>query len=218
MPATQSRRRLIVTDFDSTLVRQEVIDVLAQHAGAGEQVAAITERAMRGELDFDASLRERVSLLAGMPISALAEVQNELVFSPGAENFVAECHDRGWLVGVISGGFREVVEPVASWLTVDMVRANRLETHLGYLTGRVLGDIVNKTVKAETLAQWAAQRHVPMSDTIAIGDGANDILMLKTAGIGIAYRAKPAVQAAADYAVSGQLDDVLKLIYGITGG
>jgi len=215
MPSTQSRRRLIATDFDSTLVRQEVIDVLAQHAGVGAEVAKITERAMHGELDFGQSLRARVALLEGLPITALADVRHELVFSPGARNFVAECHARGWAVGVISGGFYEVVEPVATALGVDLVRANRLEVADGRLTGHVLGSIVDREVKARTLAQWAELRQVPMADTIAIGDGANDLDMLATAGIGIAYRAKPAVQQAADYAIDGNLDDVLNLIYGI---
>jgi len=215
MPTIQSRRRLIATDFDSTLVRQEVIDVLAQHAGVGAEVAAITERAMRGELDFDASLRARVALLAGLPVSALADVRHALTFSPGAQNFVAECHARGWIVGVISGGFFDVVEPVATALHVDLVRANRLEVANGRLTGSVVGSIVNRQVKAQTLAQWAAAKGVPLADTIAIGDGANDLDMLALAGIGIAYRAKPAVQRAADYAVDGNLEDVLNLIYGI---
>lgn len=217
MPSAQSRRRLIVTDFDSTLVRQEVIDVLAQHAGVGAEVAAITHRAMAGELDFNESLRERVALLAGLSEYALDDVRRSLVFSPGAKDFVAECHARGWIVGVISGGFREVVEPIATALDVDLVKANRLEVSGGRLTGRVVGDIVNRQVKAQTLRQWAGAKHVPMADTIAIGDGANDLDMLAAAGIGIAYRAKPAVQLAADYAIDGQLDDVLHLIYGLVG-
>jgi phosphoserine phosphatase len=163
--------RLVVMDVDSTLITAEVIELLAAHAGAREQVAAITERAMRGELDFAESLRERVATLAGLPTTVFAEVLAEVVLSPGAEELIAELGRRGWPVALVSGGFVEVVGPLASRLGITRYRANTLEVVDGRLTGRVEGEIVDRAVKARTLRELAAELGVPMERTLAIGDG-----------------------------------------------
>ncbi|GAB2465888.1 phosphoserine phosphatase SerB [Xylanimonas ulmi] len=215
LPHVTAPRRLVVTDVDSTFIQQEVIELLAEHAGTRAQVAEVTERAMRGELDFAQSLRERVATLAGVRVEALDAVRKAVVLSPGAAELVAECHRRGWAFGLVSGGFEEVVGPLAASLGVTRVRANRLEVADGVLTGRTLGTVVDRAVKAQTLREWAGAEGVAMADTVAVGDGANDLDMIAAAGVGVAYRAKPVVRAQAPHALDGRLDEVLDLVDGL---
>ena len=186
---------------DSTLIDQEVIELLAEHAGAREQVAEITARAMRGELDFAASLRERVAALAGVPRRVLTQVRDEVRLTPGARDLIDSLHARGCRVGVVSGGFEEVVAPMARRLGIDHVAANRLEVSGGVLTGRVLGRVVDRGEKVRRLRTWAEGDGVPMERTVAVGDGANDLGMITTAGLGVAFCAKPIVVERADAAV-----------------
>jgi phosphoserine phosphatase len=198
-------------DVDSTLITQEVVELLAAHAGARDQVAEITERAMRGELDFAASLRARVATLAGLPVSVFAEVLDEVVVTPGAVELLAELDRRGWPVGLVSGGFVEVVAPLAERLSISRFHANALEVEHGALTGRVAGEVVDRAVKARTLRAYAADAGIPMDRTVAIGDGANDLDMLAVAGFGIAFNAKPVLCEQADAVVRDRLDAVLDL-------
>ena len=200
-------------DVDSTLISQEVIELIAEHAGTRAEVAEITERAMRGELDFAASLRARVATLTGVPVAALAEVRERATFTPGARELVAECQRRGWIVALVSGGFEEVVAPLAAELGITLFRANRLEAADGVLTGRTTGQVVDRAYKAQTLRELAAAAGIPIELTIAVGDGANDLDMIAAAGIGIAFAAKPVVRAQAPFAVDGpRLDAVLEVI------
>ena len=199
-------------DVDSTLITGEVIEMLAARAGSLDEVAAITERAMRGELDFAASLHARVATLAGLPESVLADVLAEVELSPGAERLCTELHRQGWVVGLVSGGFSEVVGPLAERLGIAFHRANRLEVVEGHLTGRVRGPVVDRAAKAAALRELAAAEGVPLEATVAVGDGANDLEMLATAGLGIAYNAKPVVCSEADLAISGPLDRVLEVL------
>ncbi|SDN74381.1 phosphoserine phosphatase [Actinomyces ruminicola] len=192
---------LLVMDVDSTLIEQEVIELIAERAGTRERVAEVTARAMRGELDFAASLRERVATLAGVPQTVFAEVLEEVELTPGAREFIAALHARGCRVGVVSGGFEEVVCPLARSLGIDHVAANRLEVSGGVLTGRVLGRIVDREEKIRCLRAWAEADGVPMARTVAVGDGANDLGMIAEAGLGVAFCAKPVVAEAAPAAV-----------------
>jgi phosphoserine phosphatase len=213
--ATARPARLLVMDVDSTLIAQEVIELLADHAGTRAQVAAVTERAMRGEIDFAASLRERVATLEGVPVEAFADVRSRATFTAGARELVAEARRRGWEVGLVSGGFEEVVAPLAAELGITLYRANRLEVADGRLTGRTVGPVVDRAVKASTLLDLAARLGVPREDTIAVGDGANDLDMIAAAGIGIAFAAKPLVRQQAPYTVDGpRLDAVLAVVDG----
>lgn len=196
-------------DVDSTLITGEVIEMLAARAGSEPEVARITERAMRGELDFAASLHARVATLAGLPASVVDDVLAEVELSPGAERLCRELHARGWTLGLVSGGFVEVVGPLAARLGIRFVRANALEVADGVLTGRVSGPVVDRAAKAAALRELAAQVGVPLQRAVAVGDGANDLEMLAAAGTGIAYNAKPVVCAQADLVVSGRLDGVL---------
>ena len=209
-------RRLIVMDVDSTLIRDEVIDLIAGHAGCEAEVAAVTERAMRGELDFAESLRERVALLAGLPVDVLDEVRAAVRLTPGARTLVATLRDLGLSIGVVSGGFLEVVAPLAAELGITYVHANRLEVADGRLTGRIDGPIVDRAGKASTLRKWAAAEGLPLTRTIAIGDGANDLDMLAAAGLGIAFNAKPAVRASADTALNVPYLDAVLFLLGLT--
>ena len=185
---------LVVTDVDSTLISQEVIEELAEAAGTRQRVAEITSRAMNGELDFAESLRERVATLAGVSASVFADVLASITPTPGARELIDAVHAAGGRFGVVSGGFEEVVAPLAASLGIDYYAANRLEVVDGALTGRVLGRIVTSQVKVECLRQWASSLGVPMERTVAIGDGANAIPMMNEAGFGIAFCAKPAVR------------------------
>lgn len=191
--------KLIVMDIDSTLINEEVIDLLGEEAGVGERVAAITERAMRGELDFKEALRERVSLLAGLDESVFERTYARTSFTPGALDLVAEGHARGWKVGVVSGGFHEVADRIVEAAGIDYCLANRLEVVGGKLTGKLAAEIVTKELKLASLEGWANELGLSMQDTVAIGDGANDIPMILAAGTGIAFCAKPKVKEAAPH-------------------
>lgn len=192
---------LLVMDVDGTLVRQEGIDLLAQEAGVGEKVAEITAQAMKGELDFSASLEARVALLKGLETSIFPKILEQMEVTPGTETLITELHQRGYKVGLVSGGFHEVIDPIARSLGIDLVLANRLEASDGRLTGKVLGGIITPERKKESLLTWAKENHVPRSQTIAMGDGANDLPMIETAGIGIAFMAKSIVAERAPYRI-----------------
>ena len=192
---------LLVMDVDGTLVRQEGIDLLAQEAGVGEKVAEITTQAMNGELDFSASLEARVALLKGLETSIFPKILEQMEVTPGAESLITELHQRGYKVGLVSGGFHEVIDPIARSLGIDLVRANRLQVSDGRFTGKVLGEIITPERKKESLLTWAKDNHVPQSQTIAMGDGANDLPMIETAGVGIAFMAKPIVAERATYRI-----------------
>ena len=209
-------KRIVLLDMDSTLIQQEVIDLLADKCGVGKEVAAITESAMRGELDFVASLTTRVKLLAGADADVIQSVKAGITLTPGARTLIRTLHKLGHKVGVVSGGFLDVIEPLLQELKIDFYRANRLEMLDGKLTGNLIGSIIDRSAKAEALREFAASENVNLAQTIAIGDGANDLEMLEIAGLGIAFNAKPAVRAAADSSInSPYLDSVLYLM-GIT--
>jgi len=209
-------QHLIVMDVDSTLITDEVIDELAARAGVAAQVANLTEQAMAGALDFSASLRARVELLKGLPETVLSEVRESLTLTPGARTLCRTLQRLGYRVCLVSGGFAEVIGPLADELGVDGVQANRLEIVDGVLTGRLQGPILDRRGKREALEAFAAQFDVPLRRTIAIGDGANDVDMLEAAGLGVAFNGKEPARAAADAALSvPYLDSVLYLL-GIT--
>jgi phosphoserine phosphatase len=198
------------------LIRDEAIDVLAEQAGVADHVRQITARAMKGELDFTDSLRERVALLAGMPEQAVHEVRESLELTPGAATFVRTLRRLGFYVGVVSGGFTAVISRFVGELALDFAVANELEIVDGVLTGQLVGPVVDGAGKAEALARFADKFGVPMSQTVAVGDGANDIAMLEQAGLGIAFNGKAALRAAADAAVNlPHLDSVL-FVLGIS--
>lgn len=210
-------RRLVVMDVDSTLIRDEVIELLAAHAGRAAEVAAVTDAAMRGELDFAESLHARVATLAGLPESVFAEVRSGITLTPGARTLVATLKDLGMSIGVVSGGFIEVVGPLASELGITHAHANRLEVVGGHLTGRVAGPVVDRAAKAVALREFARLEGLPLSRTIAIGDGANDLDMLAAAGLGVAFNAKPAVRASADTSLNLPYLDAVLFLLGLTG-
>ena len=206
-------RRLVVLDVDSTLIQQEVIELLAAHSGREAEVAEVTARAMAGELDFEESLRARVATLAGLPESVLDEVRESVQLTPGARTLVRTLKRLGFTVGLVSGGFIEIVGELADDLGIDHARANRLEIEDGRLTGRVVGEVVDRAGKARALREFAEQEGLPLSRTVAIGDGANDLDMLDVAGLGVAFNAKPIVQEQAQTAVNvPYLDSVLYLL------
>jgi phosphoserine phosphatase len=212
MPVAPARF-LVVLDADSTLIRNEVIELIADEAGRGAEVAAATEAAMRGEVDFASSLRSRVEALEGVPLTAFARVLSRIEPTPGVRELIAAVHERGGAVGVVSGGFHEILDTVAPDLGVDVWRANRLATRDGALSGVVDGVIVDAAGKAAALREWAAERDVPIARTIAIGDGANDLEMMAVAGLGVAFNAKPAVRARADLVVGPvDLTEVIALL------
>jgi phosphoserine phosphatase len=208
-------RRLVVMDVDSTLIRDEVIELLAAHAGREAEVAAVTERAMRGELDFAASLHERVACLAGLPESVIGEVRAAVRLTPGARTLCRTLRRLGFTLAVVSGGFIEVVGPLAQELGIHHAHANRLEVAGGVLTGRVAGPVVDRAEKAAALRRFAAEEGLPLSRTVAVGDGANDLDMLAAAGLGIAFNAKPVVQEQADTAVNVPYLDAVLYLLGI---
>jgi phosphoserine phosphatase len=208
---TLSLPRLVVMDVDSTFITGEVVEMLAARAGSAQLVTEITERAMRGEIDFAESLHQRVATLAGLPVSVLADVLAEVEPSPGARELVAELAARGWHVGLVSGGFIEIVRPLAARFGITLTRANALGVLDGRLTGRVSGPVVDRAAKEVALREFAAGLGIPMGRTIAIGDGANDLDMVTAAGFGIAFNAKPLLCAAADAVVRDRLDAVLDL-------
>ena len=206
-------RRLVVLDVDSTLIQQEVIELLAAHCGREAEVAEVTARTMAGELDFEESLRARVATLAGLPASVLDDVRGAIQLTPGARTLVRTLKRLGFTVGLVSGGFIEIVGALADDLGIDHARANRLEIEDGRLTGRVLGEVVDRAGKARALREFAEQEGLPLSRTVAIGDGANDLDMLDIAGLGVAFNAKPVVREQAQTAVNvPYLDSVLYLL------
>ena len=214
-PAGLYRRamRLIVMDVDSTLIQNEVIDLLAERAGCAAEVAKVTESTMRGELDFAASLRERSALLAGLDAGVLDEVRASLRLTPGARTLVRTLKRLGYKCGIVSGGFTAVIQPLADELGIDYVAANTLEVTDGRLTGRVLDPIVDREGKTTALRKFAQAAGVPLAQTVAVGDGANDLGMIGAAGLGVAFNAKPVVRDAADTAVNvPYLDTVLYLL------
>ncbi|MGN8048670.1 phosphoserine phosphatase SerB [Curtobacterium sp. 22159] len=194
-------RFLVVLDADSTLLEDEVIELLADAAGTRPRVAAITERAMRGEIDFAESLRERVATLEGLQDDVFRRAQETVRVTRGADELVRGVHAAGGTVGVVSGGFHEVLDPFAEALRLDHCRANRLEVVDGVLTGRVLGDVVDAHAKAAALREWATVDDVPVARTIAVGDGANDLEIMRVAALSVAFDAKPRVREQADVAV-----------------
>jgi len=209
-------KRLIVFDVDSTLIQGEVIEMLAAHAGVEDEVRRVTEAAMRGEIDFAESLRQRVATLAGLSESVIDEVAERIELTPGARTTIRTLRRLGFRCGVVSGGFRQVIEPLAHELELDFVQANTLEVVGGRLTGTVTGEIVDRPAKAVALRRFAAEAGVPMEQTVAVGDGANDIDMLNAAGLGIAFNAKPALREIADAALSHPYLDAVLFILGVT--
>ena len=206
-------KRLVQLDVDSTFIQQEAIELLATKAGVLEQVAAITASAMRGELDFEQSLRARVALLKGLPESAIAEVQMEISLTDGAQNLVETLHGEGHSVSLVSGGFIDIIEPMIKTMSIKYYKANKLEIVEGVLTGGLIGPVVDRAAKADALREFAKASAVSIENTVAIGDGANDLDMMAAAGLSIAFNAKPIVVEAADLAINEpSLRSVIALI------
>jgi len=217
-PANLVRRgmRLIVMDVDSTLIQGEVIEMLAAYAGFESEVAAVTEAAMRGELDFEESLRSRVKLLAGIDVSAFDEVYDAIQLAPGARTLVRTLRRLGYRFALVSGGFSQITDRLAADLGIHFSRANQLEVVDGKLTGEIVGDVVDRAAKARALREFAAELGLGVASTVAIGDGANDLDMLNAAGLGIAYNARPVVQQAADASVNVPYLDTIMYLLGIS--
>ena len=193
--------RLVQLDVDSTFIQQEAIELLAAKAGVLEEVSRVTESAMRGELDFAESLIARVALLRGLREDAIFQVQKEIKLTDGAAELVTLLHEKGHYISLVSGGFINILQPIVDDLKIDFYLANTLEVIDGKLSGRVLGKIIDRAAKAEALREFAQACSIELSDTVAIGDGANDLDMMEIAGISIAFNAKPIVEAAADYSI-----------------
>jgi phosphoserine phosphatase len=208
--------RLIVMDVDSTLIQGEVIEMLAAHAGCEAQVAEVTERAMRGEIDFEESLRARVALLKGVPVSAIHEVYDSIHLNPGARTMVRTLRRLGYRFAIVSGGFSQITSRLAADLGIHYQRANELEIVDGVLTGGIVGEVVDRAGKARALREFAAELGIPESATVAIGDGANDLDMLSAAGLGVAYNAKPVVRSQAHAAVNVPYLDTIMYLLGIS--
>ncbi|HSK25883.1 MAG TPA: phosphoserine phosphatase SerB [Jiangellales bacterium] len=209
-------KRLLVMDVDSTLVQGEVIEMLAERAGVLAAVARVTEAAMRGEIDFESSLRARVAALAGLEAGEIAAVRRAVTLTPGARTLVRTLKRLGFRLGVVSGGFTQVIDPIAEELGLDFTAANTLEVADGRLTGRVVGPVVDRAGKAAALRRFAERAGIPLSQTVAVGDGANDLDMIAAAGMGIAFNAKPVVRDAADTAVSVPYLDAVLYLLGIS--
>jgi len=206
-------KRLVQLDVDSTFIQQEAIELLAAKAGVLEQVAAITSSAMRGEIDFEESLRARVALLKGLPSSAIDQVREEITLTDGAAELVEALHAEGHSVALVSGGFINIIEPMIKSLSIKYYRANELEIRDGFLTGGLIGSIVDRAGKATALREFAQASSVSLENTVAIGDGANDLDMMAIAGLSIAFNAKPVVAQAADLSINEpSLKSVLHLI------
>ena len=206
-------KRLVQLDVDSTFIQQEAIELLAAKAGVLEKVSAITDSAMRGELDFEQSLRARVSLLKNLPESVLAEVQQEITLTDGAQDLVNVLHAKGHSVALVSGGFIDIIEPMIRSLSITYYRANKLEIIGGVLTGHLIGPVIDRAAKAAALREFSKTSGVDMENTVAIGDGANDLDMMAIAGLSIAFNAKPIVVQAADLVITEpSLRSVIELI------
>jgi len=212
----RSAKRLVMLDMDSTLIAQEVIDLLAAKAGMAKEVSAITEKAMAGEMDFTQSLQARVSLLTGLNESMLSAVRSEITLTQGAEKLIQTLHLKGHKVGVVSGGFIDVIEPILKELKIDFYKANKLEIIDGKLTGKLEGVIIDRSAKLDALITFAKNEGIPMSQTVAIGDGANDLDMIQAAGLGIAFNAKAKVAAAAATTISGSDLSAVLLLMGLS--
>ncbi len=209
-------QRLVVMDVDSTLIQGEVIEMIAAHAGCEAEVAAITESAMNGEKDFTESLNARVKLLEGVDESALADVYDSLVYAPGARTMIRTLKRLGYRFALVSGGFTQIIERIAAELGVDYFAANELEVVDGKLTGRILGDVIDRAGKADALRRFADEARIPVRNTVAIGDGANDLDMLAASGLGIAFNAKPVVRDQARTSVNVPYLDAIIYLLGIT--
>lgn len=211
----EAGRKLLIMDVDSTLIQQEVIELLAAYAGKREEVASVTESAMRGELDFAQSLHARVAVLAGLPADVVDSVRREVRLSLGAAELVAAFKAAGHVVAVVSGGFNQILGPIAEELGLDYWIANELEIVNDALTGKVLGGVIDRAAKEKYLREWAAAEGIDLAHTIAVGDGANDLDMLGAAGIGVAFNAKPAVRAVADAAINMPYLDAVRYIANV---
>jgi len=209
-------KRIVMLDMDSTLIEQEVINLLGQAAGKSSEIEAITDKAMAGDLDFKTALIERVSLLKGLDHNILSQVRDQISLTKGAKKLVDELHQQGHKVGVVSGGFIEVIEPILKSLEIDFYRANKLKIQDGVLTGEIDGPLIDSHAKRIALEEFADQEQVRLEQTVAIGDGANDLEMIKAAGLGIAFNAKPKVAAAADTTISNQDLSTVLLLMGIS--
>jgi len=210
---SQTARMLVIFDVDSTLIEEEVIELLADCAGKRAEVEAVTERAMSGELDFEASLKARVSYLKGLPESVITDTIAKCTVTQGARELIASIHSAGGKVGAVSGGFTQLVEPLAKELNLDFHRSNVLEVVDGYLTGEVVGRIIDKPAKATALAEWASSLNLELKNTVAVGDGANDLDMMHLAGLSIGFNAKPRVRKAADVILSAKdLSEIILLL------
>lgn len=202
---------LVVFDVDSTLIEDEVIELLAEVAGKREEVAAVTERAMAGELDFAQSLIERVATLKGLPEAVFSEVQQRITVTTGARETIAAIQAAGGKVGAVSGGFNQLLTPLAAELKLDFARANQLEVQAGVLTGKVIGQIIDRQAKADALREWSAA--TGLAKTVAVGDGANDLAMMAVADLGVAFNAKPIVREKADVIIEGRdLRELLQIL------
>ncbi len=209
-------QRLVVMDVDSTLIQGEVIEMIAAHAGFEAEVAAVTERAMRGEIDFADSLHQRVALLAGVPLSALDDVYRSLEYTPGARTMIRTLKRLGYKFALVSGGFTHLIDQMAVELGIDYHAANELEIIDGHLTGRLVGEVVDRAGKAVALRAFASHAGIPVKNTVAIGDGANDLDMLAASGLGIAFNAKPVVRDQARTSVNVPYLDAIVYLLGIT--
>ena len=212
----RAAKRIVLLDMDSTLIQQEVIDLLAKHAGKAEVVSQITSKAMSGELDFTQALIQRVQLLAGLDSAIIEKVREEITLMPGAEQLIERLHEQGHKVGVVSGGFTDVIEPLLKSLKLDFYRANQLEIKDGKLTGGLLGQVIDRKAKKNALEEFASLENVSISQSVAVGDGANDLDMIEAAGLGVAFNAKPKVAAAAATTISNYDLSTLLLLMGIS--